>query len=131
MCVCVAGRRARWLMPPLTWTTWKPSANSTTTTDKAARDSGRRSAPAQSCSSAPASEPWQVRGHAHPYTHTHTPAWRCGLWSICCFKVYLYISFFFLYFYRNSSGLIFKYKVSSVSSSISLDYAFGLNPIIS
>lgn len=75
ICVCAVGCRARWLMPPQTWTTRKPSASSTTIIDQAAQDSGRRSVPAPSCLSAPASRPWQVRGHArahtHPYRLTH------------------------------------------------------------
>lgn len=76
ICVHVSGRRARWLMPPQTWTTRKPSASSTTTTDRLARGSGRRSVPAPSCSSAPASRPWQVRGHnthsvSHGQRHLH------------------------------------------------------------
>lgn len=58
----VPGCWARWLMPPRTWTTRKPSANWTTTTDRSAQGSGRQSAPVRSCSSAPASRPWQVRG---------------------------------------------------------------------
>lgn len=69
--VCVAGRRARWLMPPQTWTTRKPSASSTTTTDQAALGSGRQSVPAPNCSSAHVSRPWQVRGHAHVLIQTH------------------------------------------------------------
>lgn len=70
-----AGRRARWLMPLQTWTTRKPSASLTTTTDQSALASGRQSVPAPNCSSAPASRPWQVRGHkqisAHAYSHLH------------------------------------------------------------
>lgn len=70
-----AGRQARWLMPLQTWTTRKPSASLTTTTDQSALASGRQSVPAPNCSSAPASRPWQVRGHkqisAHAYSHLH------------------------------------------------------------
>lgn len=61
----VVGCWARWLMPPRIWTTPKPSANWTTTTDRLARGSGRQRWPAPSCLSAPASRPWQVRGPPH------------------------------------------------------------------
>lgn len=46
---------ARWLMPPQTWTTLKPSANWTTTTDQLAQGSGRPSALVRSCLNAPES----------------------------------------------------------------------------
>lgn len=68
VCVCVAGCWARWLMPPQTWTTRKPSASSTTTTDQLAQGSGRQSVPVLSCLNAPESRPWQVRSLIHVFT---------------------------------------------------------------